>query len=234
MADEVAPQADARSHILQVGVRLFARHGFSAVTVRQIAAEAGVSAPLVVHHFGSKQGLQDAVIEQVQAWFEEMLEMADAARARDAIERGVLMSEISVSFRSATDLPELMLRLIIDDDPRMAQLVGQFLDHFEALLAQYVDEGVMVDDPDPRMRAAIMLADDFGTMLLRTQFTRLLGVDPFVGQGLARYTATAARVYAALVPQGSWLDDPDQFTAMSAELDDATDEPGDDHARDHH
>ena len=42
-------------------MRLFARRGAAAVTIRDIAAEAGVSPSLVIHHYGSKQGLREAV-----------------------------------------------------------------------------------------------------------------------------------------------------------------------------
>jgi AcrR family transcriptional regulator len=42
-------------------LRLFADRGPDAVTVREIAANAGVSAALVLHHFGSKDGLRAEV-----------------------------------------------------------------------------------------------------------------------------------------------------------------------------
>jgi pimeloyl-ACP methyl ester carboxylesterase len=45
--------------ILHGASRLFAVHGPAAVTVRQIATAAGVSPALVVHHFGSKEGLRE-------------------------------------------------------------------------------------------------------------------------------------------------------------------------------
>ncbi len=47
----------AREVVRDEGLRLFVAHGPDAVTVRQIAAAAGVSPALVVHHFGSKEGL---------------------------------------------------------------------------------------------------------------------------------------------------------------------------------
>ena len=47
--------------------------GAAAVTVREIAAAAGVSAGLVMHHYGSKDGLKDAVDRRAVAFFEEMI-----------------------------------------------------------------------------------------------------------------------------------------------------------------
>lgn len=51
--------ATARARIRDAAIRLFAAQGFG-VGVRAIAAEAGVSPALVLHHFGSKAGLRAA------------------------------------------------------------------------------------------------------------------------------------------------------------------------------
>ena len=62
----------ARAVIRDEALRLFAAHGPDAVTVQQIAAAAGVSPGLVVHHFGSKDGLREAVDQHVLGLFEAM------------------------------------------------------------------------------------------------------------------------------------------------------------------
>ena len=52
---------------------LFAERRAAAVTVREIAAAAGVSPGLVMHHYGSKDGLKDAVDRRAVAFFEDMI-----------------------------------------------------------------------------------------------------------------------------------------------------------------
>jgi AcrR family transcriptional regulator len=52
---------DRRQQILDASQRLFARFGYHAVSIRQIAAEARVPLALVGYYFGSKQQLYDAV-----------------------------------------------------------------------------------------------------------------------------------------------------------------------------
>ncbi len=52
---------DRRQNILDASQRLFARFGYHAVTIRQIAAEAKVPLALVGYYFGQKQELYDAV-----------------------------------------------------------------------------------------------------------------------------------------------------------------------------
>ena len=63
----------AAAVIRDTAMRLFADRGAAAVTVREIAAAAGVSAGLVIHHYGSKDGLRDAVDRRAVAFFEEMI-----------------------------------------------------------------------------------------------------------------------------------------------------------------
>ena len=54
---------DRRQNILEASQRLFARYGYHAVTIRQIAAEANVPLALVGYYFGQKQELYDAIFK---------------------------------------------------------------------------------------------------------------------------------------------------------------------------
>jgi AcrR family transcriptional regulator len=52
---------DLRESILDAAESLFSRHGFYGVTVRQVAAEAGVDTALIHYYFGAKRELFDSV-----------------------------------------------------------------------------------------------------------------------------------------------------------------------------
>jgi len=54
----------ARERLIKAGAALFAEHGFKGASVRQICASADTSINMIHHHFKSKQGLLDAVIDQ--------------------------------------------------------------------------------------------------------------------------------------------------------------------------
>lgn len=54
--------SDTRSKLLDAAERLFAAHGFGAVSLRQIIANAEVNVAAVHYHFGSKDELLDAVV----------------------------------------------------------------------------------------------------------------------------------------------------------------------------
>jgi AcrR family transcriptional regulator len=53
----IAPQRNARAHILETAWRLVGERGVQAVTVADIATASGVSRQLVYHHFESRAGL---------------------------------------------------------------------------------------------------------------------------------------------------------------------------------
>lgn len=55
--------ADTRKVVLDAARRRFAEVGYAGASLRSIAAEAAVDPSLVVHYFGSKEGLFRAVIE---------------------------------------------------------------------------------------------------------------------------------------------------------------------------
>ena len=67
-----------RAALLRVARQRFAEEGFSGAEIGRIAAEARVTTGAIYHHFGSKQGLFQAVAEDLEA---ELL--AEAAQGDD-------------------------------------------------------------------------------------------------------------------------------------------------------
>jgi len=50
-------QDNTKSSLIRAAQLLFARYGFAATSVKQIADKAGVNVSLVSYHFGGKEGL---------------------------------------------------------------------------------------------------------------------------------------------------------------------------------
>ncbi|MFO0447973.1 MAG: TetR/AcrR family transcriptional regulator, partial [Pseudomonadota bacterium] len=61
-----------RQALVQAALKLFAERGFAGASIRDLAAEAGVSIGLVRTHFGSKDGLLEAVDAHALAAVEEL------------------------------------------------------------------------------------------------------------------------------------------------------------------
>ena len=59
-----APPRPVRDRILEVAERLFAEHGMTGVGLRAISTEAGVNLASIAYHFGSKDGLLEALFAQ--------------------------------------------------------------------------------------------------------------------------------------------------------------------------
>ena len=68
-----AARPDRRHAILLAAEKLFAQHGYHAVTIRQIAEEAGVPLALVGYYFGPKHELFHAIFEHWSHSIEERL-----------------------------------------------------------------------------------------------------------------------------------------------------------------
>lgn len=62
-----AGSEDKRARILAEAFRLFAEKGFAATSLGDVAAAAEISKAGLLHHFGSKEGLYTAVLEQRDA-----------------------------------------------------------------------------------------------------------------------------------------------------------------------
>jgi AcrR family transcriptional regulator len=57
-----AEGGEAALHLSRVAARLFAERGYDATSVREIVAAAGVTKPTLYYHFGSKEGLAQALL----------------------------------------------------------------------------------------------------------------------------------------------------------------------------
>jgi AcrR family transcriptional regulator len=56
--------AARRAQLIEVGRTVFAKHGYEATSVEEIAARAKVSKPIVYEHFGGKEGLYAVIVDR--------------------------------------------------------------------------------------------------------------------------------------------------------------------------
>jgi len=112
---------DKRRLILDAAVRVFARQGFHACRVSDIADEAGVAYGLVYHYFGSKDEVLDTLF--IERW-NVMLELIREVDAQDKPVREKLWSIASFIVDSYQHDPDLM-KVIIVEVTRAANSFGQ-------------------------------------------------------------------------------------------------------------
>ena len=176
----------ARAIIRDEALRLFAARGPDAVTVRQIAAAAGVSPALVVHHFGSKEGLREVVDEHVLGLFEAMLGEMTAGGAPDLYDpsaSGSLAEAMVAHLPPGSPVPAYLRRLLLADGDAGRRLFRRMYEISTMLVGALVQAGLAAPGADPAVRVAFLMANDLAVLLLREHLADVLGVEPAVGGG---------------------------------------------------
>ena len=102
---------DRRRAILDAAVRVFARQGFHACRVSDIADEAGVAYGLVYHYFASKDEILDTLF--LERW-QVMLELIREVDGQSSPVREKLLAIASFIVESYRHDPDLMKVIIVE------------------------------------------------------------------------------------------------------------------------
>lgn len=113
-----------RRAILDAARRVFVAHGFRGASMDLIVAEAGVSKPTVYHHFGSKERLFAAILEEA---VEQILLPLHAHGNDDTDPRQTLL-EIAQSYARVLLSPDMIEfhRLALSEASRFPELGRQY------------------------------------------------------------------------------------------------------------
>jgi TetR/AcrR family fatty acid metabolism transcriptional regulator len=120
-ADRAKSAADKRRLILDAAVRVFARQGFHACRVSDIADEAGVAYGLVYHYFASKDEVLDTLFLERWGVMLETIRETDAQEIPVREKLSAIASFIVESYRHDPDL----MKVIIVEVTRAANSFGQ-------------------------------------------------------------------------------------------------------------
>ncbi len=116
-----APPVDKRRQILDAAISVFARQGFHATRVSDIADEAGVAYGLVYHYFKSKDEVLNELFSQRWSLLLAAIEETDGS---DATPREKLAAVAAFIVESYRHDPELM-KVIIVEVTRAANSFGR-------------------------------------------------------------------------------------------------------------
>jgi TetR/AcrR family transcriptional regulator, regulator of cefoperazone and chloramphenicol sensitivity len=152
----------AAARIRDAAIELFGQQGF-AVGLRTIAEAAGVSAALVIHHFGSKDGLRracdDYIAEEIRSGKSEAMRSTDPAtwfaQLAEIESYAPLMAYLVRSMQTGGELATTLWQKMIDDA--------------EAYLDDGVRTGLLKPSRDPRARARYLSITGGGGFLLYLQ-----------------------------------------------------------------
>lgn len=161
----------ARARIRDAAIERFAVHGVAAANLKDIAADAGVSTPLVIHHFGSKDGLRAACDEYVVSMIREQKSEAMAAG------RNLDPFQVLRAAYEGTPILRYLAKRIADSSPHVDELIDELIEDSLVYTAQGVENGILTPTENPRERVIVLTLWQLGTLVLHEQLKRLLNVD---------------------------------------------------------
>lgn len=150
----------ARARIRDSAIVYFGRHGFQSATVRAIAADANVSPALVIHHFGSKDGLRESCDAYASACIDDLTEHASTH-----LEAGDLMDLLSRSPQLAPLVP-YMIQTMSEGGDFAARLWDRLVQDTETYLRAAVQAGKVRATDDERARAEMLSTFKLGMYML--------------------------------------------------------------------
>lgn len=179
----------ATARLRDAAVRLFGERGFARTSVRDIAAAAGVSPALVIHHFGSKDGLRDECDRWMLAQLSDKRADAFGAQAGATIQQWLADPE---QFRPLIDYLAMMLT---DESGHGRAVFELLLAETRAMLDAGVADGTMRPSSDPEARALLVTLHGVAPVILRGHLERALGGDILSSAVLARLTLPSLELY---------------------------------------
>lgn len=181
-----------KARIRDVALERFPRDGFAATTIRAIAADAGVSPGLVLHHFGSKDGLREQCDRYVVARFRE-IKLA-------AMEDGNITNPAFAT--TAFQVGELLLRYfswaLVRGHSAADQLFDEMIREGLAITRVGVDKGMVKDSTDLTTRTVLQMTLMLGMIAFHEHVERNTGIDPMTSEGIARLTPQLLEIFSGL------------------------------------
>lgn len=168
--EDIADDRTARARIRDAAITCFAEHGIAGTTARKVATAAGVSPGLVIHHFGSMDGLRAECDRHVAASIRQYKQ--EAILAGPSIDIFTALREAD-----AGSWAGYLVAVLGDDSPIVAQLVDDLVSDAEDYLRLGVETGVIREIEDLRGTAAVLLLWSLGALVLHRHVQRILGVD---------------------------------------------------------
>ncbi len=192
---------DVRTLALREATRLFAERGVAGTSLQAVADAVGVSKPTLVYHFGSKDGLREAVLEQLLGHWQDELPRIMAAATAGGPRLEALLDALYAFFLEDRSRALLLLREALDRPDAFRALLRQHLTPWTGLLTQAMRAGQAAGmahhKADPEAFVQILITTAIGVLAIGDRANALLSPEPSVDTQLSELTRIAR---AALHP----------------------------------
>jgi TetR/AcrR family transcriptional regulator, fatty acid metabolism regulator protein len=151
-------QEAKRRQILDAAVRAFARKGYHACRVAEIAEEAGVAYGLVYHYFGSKEEILQTIFRDT--WTQMLARIAEVVAEGDGAGEQVrkVTALLLRTWRRDPDLVRVLVREVTRSPEQLQQQIDEIGHGYEALeriVRRGQESGEFRRDVEPRLAATI-------------------------------------------------------------------------------
>jgi TetR/AcrR family transcriptional regulator, fatty acid metabolism regulator protein len=158
LATKSAALEDKRRQLLDAAVRVFARKGFHASRVGDIAEEAGVAHGLLYHYFKSKDQVLEAVFHE--NW-SILIARIESVEETDEPATDQIRHIAAIVLRTWLHLPDVV-RVVIQEfgrSPELGERVGELtlpIDVLQRVIARGIERGEFRKDIDPAFAATVV------------------------------------------------------------------------------
>jgi TetR/AcrR family transcriptional regulator, fatty acid metabolism regulator protein len=158
LATKSAALEDKRRQLLDAAVRVFARKGFHASRVGDIAEEAGVAHGLLYHYFKSKDQVLEAVFHE--NW-SILIARIESVEETDEPAADQIRHIAAIVLRTWLHLPDVV-RVVIQEfgrSPELAERVGELtlpIDALKRVISRGIERGEFRKDIDPAFAATVV------------------------------------------------------------------------------
>ena len=156
--ETLTPAASSHDRILAAAKRLFASQGYEATSTMAIARLAGTSESQMMKHFGSKEGLLEAILDE--GWKSMSASLTEIAQLPAGVKK--LMAMLEVVLNTLGDDPDLKELFLLEG--RRVRREGRMV----VLSPGYLKFVGMVDEVLHQMEAAGMLKPELNPEAVRS------------------------------------------------------------------
>jgi AcrR family transcriptional regulator len=158
LADKSSAVEDKRQQLLLAAVRVFARKGFHASRVGDIAEEAGVAHGLLYHYFKSKNQVLEAVFQE--NW-NLLIDRVESVEETDEPAADQLRHMAAIILRTWLHLPDVV-RVVIQEfgrSPELGERIGELalpIDAIQRVIRRGIERGEFRQGIDPVFASTVV------------------------------------------------------------------------------
>jgi len=177
-----------REQLLDVTTSMVADRDFRVVSIKAVAANAGISRAVIYEHFGDLQGLLTAVVEREMERAHAQVSETELTTLTEGSPQELMLESLHAYLHTVRDHPTTW-RLVLMPPEGAPELLRKSIEHGRAAVLARLTEAVRPaltqdrDSPDAELSARMLSA-------MADEYARLVLIDP------KRYTPDRLLVHA--------------------------------------